>query len=554
MPNAGFVLDDHKLPRVPGTVILNEENAHSETITGDLKHGTGKYSHVVLTPQPSDDPNDPLNWSMSRKIMIMCITGLGTILYGACFGPLLNSSLLVVAADLHVTITDITLLSGYQLLVVGCTAPFVSALSRKYGKRSLFVLSSISAVIGNIIGSASTNYNQLLACRIIQGFSVSTYESMLLIVVGDLFYVHERGMATSIVTFVLAGVSNLSSVITGPITTNLGWKYLLHIFVAISGFQTILQIFLVPETTYRRDKLYEIDELATDTFRDLSALENRNDKPPKEEGQVQQVEGTISPRSIPKKKTFWQNMKLFDGTYSDEKLIQLIIAPFAVCLNLAVAYIIILQGWFVCLFVSVAFVLAQIFGYPPYLMSPAAIGYLSLGPFIGGLVAMLFLGAITDPIIMFMTKRNKGVYEPEYRLLIGIMGVASGAGLFGFGAVTQQFGEPAIAATCHAIILFGIMALMVATSTYALDAYRGMTNEIFIMGMLVKNFLMYALTYFINDWVARAGTMSVFGVFGGTGFAVLVGMPIMYVWGKRYRSYWYRHDLLEKFHVRTHAE
>jgi len=26
-----------------------------------LKHGTGRYAHVILVPQPSDSPNDPLN-------------------------------------------------------------------------------------------------------------------------------------------------------------------------------------------------------------------------------------------------------------------------------------------------------------------------------------------------------------------------------------------------------------------------------------------------------------------------------------------------------------
>lgn len=29
--------------------------------TEQLKHGTGKFSHIILVPQPSDDPNDPLN-------------------------------------------------------------------------------------------------------------------------------------------------------------------------------------------------------------------------------------------------------------------------------------------------------------------------------------------------------------------------------------------------------------------------------------------------------------------------------------------------------------
>jgi len=30
-----------------------------------LKHGTGRLSHVILVPQPSDSPNDPLNVRLS---------------------------------------------------------------------------------------------------------------------------------------------------------------------------------------------------------------------------------------------------------------------------------------------------------------------------------------------------------------------------------------------------------------------------------------------------------------------------------------------------------
>jgi MFS family permease len=471
----GFILEDRHLPRVPGTVILEEDVAHSENVTGALKHGTGRNAHIILTPQPSDDPNDPLNWSQRRKMTIMLITGMGTIFYASVFGPLLNASLVVVAMDLGVSIKDVTLLSGYQVLVVGCTAPFVSALSRKYGKRSLFVLSSIAAVVGNIIGSTSKNYSQLLAARIIQGFAVSTYESLLIVVIADLYFVHERGLYTSVVTFLLAAVSNLASVVCGPITTNLGWKYLFHIFVALSGAQTLCQIFFVPETTYVRDHRYDIDELATDNFEELAAHEHRHDK-----ALVEQVESAGTTQTARKKKTFWQNMKLFDGSYSDESLVALLIAPFAVCMNIAVAYIIVVQGWFVGLYVAIAFVLAQIFGLPPYNLTPSGIGYLSLGPFIGGLLAVIFFAVITDPLIMFMTRRNKGIYEPEYRLLVSIFGLASGAGLFGYGYVTQNYGSYYVAATLHAIVIFGVMACIVATSLYALDAYRDMSNEIFI--------------------------------------------------------------------------
>jgi membrane protein DedA with SNARE-associated domain len=58
----------------------------------------------------------------------------------------------------------------------------------------------------------------------------------------------------------------------------------------------------------------------------------------------------------------------------------------------------------------------------------------------------------------------------------------------------------------------------------------------------------------MNDWVAQDGPQSVFYAWGGTAFGCLVGIPIMYVFGKKYRSHWARHNLLEKFNIRTHAE
>lgn len=78
------VLDDYKLEHVPGTVFLNEAggfNLELAVETGNhlaagLKHQGSivlvpqvtymehNANHLVLTLlQPSDSPNDPLNWS-----------------------------------------------------------------------------------------------------------------------------------------------------------------------------------------------------------------------------------------------------------------------------------------------------------------------------------------------------------------------------------------------------------------------------------------------------------------------------------------------------------
>jgi hypothetical protein len=58
------LLESKKNPHPPGTVLLANnafgiENAEA-VISHRLKHGTGKNAHIVVVPQPSYDPNDPL--------------------------------------------------------------------------------------------------------------------------------------------------------------------------------------------------------------------------------------------------------------------------------------------------------------------------------------------------------------------------------------------------------------------------------------------------------------------------------------------------------------
>jgi hypothetical protein len=101
--------------------LLNDEVAQSSAITAGLKHGTGRSAHIVLAPQPSEDPNDPLNWSAWKKELCLMVLCYGSMLNAATNGPLLNASTVVIATDLNVSITDVAVLGGYNLLAAGCT-------------------------------------------------------------------------------------------------------------------------------------------------------------------------------------------------------------------------------------------------------------------------------------------------------------------------------------------------------------------------------------------------------------------------------------------------
>jgi hypothetical protein len=63
--------------------------------------------------------------------------------------------------------------------------------------------------------------------------------------------------------------------------------------------------------------------------------------------------------------------------------------------------------------------------------------------------------------------------------------------------------------------------------------------------------MFYALSNFANDWVASKGPEQIMYVFGGTTLAMCVFAIPVYIFGKRLRSWWARHDLYEKFGMQT---
>lgn len=520
---------------VPGTIILAQDATISGQDTSNFKHGTGRHRDILLNPQPSDDPNDPLNWPYYQKVVVVCVTVLGACLCAGVNGPLLNASLFVLSTEFGRPISDFTILSGYQLLVAGASGPFVSAGARKYGKRPTFLFSSIFCLIGTIIGSASTTYNTLLAGRIIQGLSIAAYESILFTIVGDLFFVHERGLYATVMSFTLTCVSNLSSVVAGSITTNLGWHYLFHILNVCIGLQVILTFLFVPETCYLRDptmsaalQVANKDEKIVVTTREHEAMDQS------------QILPHIS------KKTFKQNLAIFTGTYTDESIGRLIIAPFVSCLNIAALWTVVITGAVSSFYVAVAFVIAQLFSPPPYLLTAQGAGYMSLGPFIGGAIGCVIIGILMDPLAIWLSKRNGGIYEPEFRLPLVAVGVLCGAGLFGFGSLAQAQGNIYVIDFMWGLALFGIAFIAGPCSAYAIDAYRTISDEIFIVNVMFKNFLFYGYSYFINNWTASAGPAPVFYTFGGISFGLVTSTAVVYMFGKRYRAFWNRHNVMDK--------
>jgi MFS family permease len=188
-------------------------------------------------------------------------------------------------------------------------------------------------------------------------------------------------------------------------------------------------------------------------------------------------------------------MKPFNGTFSDDSLLFLIIRPFAILMNPAVLWAVITLAFPVLWVVGISFVIAQIFASPPYLLTTAQLGYLSAGPVVGGTLGCLFVGWISDPIVKLIARKNGGVYEPEFRLVL-VLGlfIFSALGYFLFGNLIVE-GKSAVGmAAIWAVIIVTVQFVGIVVGTYMVDAYRDIAVEVFIIAMIFKNFLFFGFS------------------------------------------------------------
>ena len=75
--------------------------------------------------------------------------------------------------------------------------------------------------------------------------------------------------------------------------------------------------------------------------------------------------------------SFLKRMKPWSTTYSNESLLQLIFRPFYILLNPVILWAVLLISFFQLWTVVINFMLAQLFGPPPYLLDTAQLGYLA---------------------------------------------------------------------------------------------------------------------------------------------------------------------------------
>lgn len=432
--------------------------------------------------------------------------------------------------------TKVALLTGYHLLGVGIGGILAVPSSRIWGKRHVFLIGNFIVVISSAWGGASGhNYNSALAARIFQGIGLAPFESLANAIVGDLYFVHERGKRMAVTNFAVFGGSFLTPVIVGKMAKEIGWPWSFYFVAIFAGVLFPFMFFFVPETAYRRDDRLNTDigtvlgnqillapsaVATTDHERDTTTPDSSNrynqiefhEKPPPAAGNTSQS-STGSRAPVPPKQTFAQSLRLFNGRKTDESFWKLFFRPFPLFAHPAILWGMLIQGTLIGWTVFLGIVLAAIMLGPPLFFNQVKTGYMYTGAFIGALVGFIIAGVMSDLVPQWMTRRNGGRYEPEFRLVIVIPQLILGcAGLYGFGitaADTPRYGWfwPDF---FFALEVAGMVCGAVASSLYLVDAHRSIAIEALTCMIVFKNVFSFGLTFSGYDWLANNGIKPVF--------------------------------------------
>ncbi|KAJ4988389.1 Protein HOL1-like protein 2 [Stagonosporopsis vannaccii] len=557
------ILEDRHLDHVPGSVLVLDDGSKRQ-VAQDAARTHLKYDKtgkILLVPQPSDDPNDPLNWPLWKRDLIIIILSLLSVI-AATLSPLLAANTVSLAIHFERSLTDMALLTGYHLLGVGIAGFLFVPSARIWGKRHLYILGTVIVIFSCIWGGATgPHYASFLWARIFQGVGLAPFEALVNASVGDLYHVHERGLRMALSNLALFGGAFLTPVFVGLIADRIGYQWTFY-FVAIFAAALLpLVIFFCPETAYKREARFDIDTMGnlivpsghelrdippphgTTSLSTSSELERGSET--KAEPHPTKTQPTTSPP--PQKATFLQSLALFNGRKTDEHYIHLLFRPFPLFFHPGILWACLVQGVMIGFTVLIGVTLAAIFLGPPLWFGELETGYMYTGAFIGAILGFALCGLLGDSSARLLTKWNGGVYEPEFRMVLVIPQVVlGGAGLYGFGWTAN---EPLKYGWLwpdffFALVVMGMVCGAVASALYIVDAHRDMSVEGFTCLLVFKNLFSFGLTFKGFDWLVEAdSTKTMFIALGSVQVGICALTIPLYILGKKNRSFFHRHNV-----------
>ncbi|KAK5216424.1 hypothetical protein LTR72_010598 [Exophiala xenobiotica] len=527
---------------IPGTVHLVDLQG-----TIHARHAEGGKHDIVLVPAPSANPDDPLNWTPRRKLLSLFCLSIYILAVGYASAAI-YSVLVPISEATNLSVSDLNAGTGYMFLAFGWGCLVWQPLAQQYGKRPVYLFSTLATMAIMIWAPYTTSNGQWIANKILQGFFGAPIESLCEISVSDLYFTHERGTYMGVYALFLAGSNFLAPIFSGFINDGQGWQWVLFWCAIFNGGALIILFFLMEETNYYRKPLLAVepdDESTTEETTAISAGSKAGDSAADPEKTVQNIDNNSSANvgvghsETFHKKTYVQKLALLrkEDLQKRNQLKGMFLRPLIFASIPGIAFSGFMYGSIVCYFNILNGTSSLILADAPYNFPSSMVGLSYVSCLIGVFLGAFYSGPLGDRFILWKARKNNGVMEPEHRLwLYGALFVLIPGGFLIWG--------PGAAHHIHWFGLVFAMGMLAASITigcqlpvsYCIDSYKDVSGDGMVTVILIRNTMSFSVSYGITPWVTNMGYQNAFITAACVACAQISLFLVFIKWGRRMRK------------------
>ncbi|KAL7803971.1 major facilitator superfamily domain-containing protein [Trichoderma afarasin] len=547
---------------LPGTrCVFIDESASSTSANGLLQ----KHDGIVLVPQPTQSPNDPLNWSLWRKIWHTALV---------CFAVALTAATSNVAGSASTGVNEEYGISydvfntgaGVLFLAIGYWTLLSSPAVHLYGRRILYLVGATWGLIGNIWFGRLKTSSDAIWTQLFVGASESVAEAVVQLSLLDIWFEHQNGTSMGLYTLATSVGTYLGPLVGGYVAdSNLGWRWIGYLGAIMSGFNFVLFYFGLEETAFPRER-YQRDRM--DNRAAASSSPDGDEKTASGPPTVADVntgasdeEAATNPRDVDefslnytRPKSYWQRIALITPApnlrgVGAKQYVGRLWHTLRIFTFPAV--------WFAGLQwgmqnIALSFYLTIEEDYwtdDPWDYGDVAVSNMNIPCLIGSIIGCFYGGYLSDLFVLWASRRNRGIQEAEFRLYLMFLCVIifpTGMWLFGIGSA-KGWSWP-VPYVGLGFIGFGYGCAGDLSLTYLADCYPDMVLEGMVGVAVINNTLAMIFTFVASYWL-DTGVQDTFIELGVLGFVILMLSLPMIIWGKRARR-WTKQRYLNFLEIR----
>ncbi|KAF9887693.1 hypothetical protein FE257_009646 [Aspergillus nanangensis] len=231
------------------------EQPHAKSGCSDQKQGNHIEDVHSLKPQAElqfsepVDLNDPRNWPSWKKdinLALMAFHALMTNFVGAGIIPVYTTF----AEEFDVSVQQISYFTSIHILFTGLVPFFLVPFSNRYGRRPVWLVSTLLAAVFNIGCAKSSSYAAMMTCRVFCSIFLSAPFALGALVVVETYHEYERGIRMGIWAAMISLGPPLGPFVMGFVAQRVGWPWIYWTFAITSAVQFVLLSIFSPETLY----------------------------------------------------------------------------------------------------------------------------------------------------------------------------------------------------------------------------------------------------------------------------------------------------------------